>query len=70
MSFLNAWAVLWLMYMIFSIVVNLIGGAMIGQLYLIRSMVLTDFAGTLVVSFITELIVYMSPERRNNGRTE
>lgn len=66
MKFLNGWAILWVLFLFFTIVVDFIGGAIAGQLYLFKEMVMADFSGTIVVSFVLEILAYMIPERGNN----
>ncbi len=63
MKFLNGWAILWILLLILSILVSLVGGFMTGQLNLFGSMAFADLAGTSVVSLVLEAVMYLVPER-------
>ncbi len=63
MKFLNGWAILWMLLLVISILVSLVGGFLTDQLHLFRSMAFADLAGTSVVSLVLEAVMYLVPER-------
>ena len=69
-NYLTGVCVLWVLLMVFTCLVSLVGSIIMGWVAYIKSFFVINFFGTLIISFLLELYFNNAPERREDGREE